>query len=61
MGDETYRVVSCLCVMVDDILRVIISRVLMRGRCDLLLVWRLASCISWCVGDVRTLRVAHCR
>ena len=35
VGDERYRVVSCLCVMVGDILRVSISRVLTRGRCDL--------------------------
>ena len=35
VGDETYSVVSCLCVMVDDILRVSISHVLTRGRCDL--------------------------
>jgi hypothetical protein len=57
MGDETYRVVSCMSVMVGDILRVSISRVLTRGRCAL----PLTSCISWCAGDVRTLRVAHCR
>ena len=57
MGDETYRVVSCLCVMEGDILGVSINRVLTRGRCDL----PLASRISWCVGDVRTLRIAHCR
>ena len=61
VGDETYRVVICLCVMVGDILRVSISRVLTRGRCDLPLAWSLASSISWCAGDVRTLRVAHCR
>jgi hypothetical protein len=61
VGDETYRVVSCLCVMVGDILRVSISRVLTRGRCELPLAWRLASRISWCAEDVRTLRVAHCR
>ena len=41
--DETYRVVSCLRVMVGDILRVSISRVLTRGRCDIPLAWRLAS------------------
>ena len=35
-----------------------ISRVLTRGRCDLPLAWRLASLISWCAGDVMTLRVA---
>jgi hypothetical protein len=61
VGDETYRVVSCLCVMVGDILQVSISRVLTRGRCDLPLAWRLASHISWCAGVVRTLRVAHNR
>ena len=61
VGDKTYRVVSCLCVMVGDILRVSISRVLRHGRCDLPLAWRLASRISWCAGDVRTLRVAHSR
>ena len=61
VGDETYSVVSCLCVMVDDILRVSISHVLTRGRCDLQLAWRLVSRISWCAGDVGTLRVAHCR
>ena len=59
VGDETYRVVSFLCVMVGDILRVSISHVLTHGRCDLLLAWRLASRISWCAGDVRTLRVAQ--
>jgi hypothetical protein len=57
LGDETYRVVSCMCVMVSDILRVSISRVLTRDRCDLPLAWRLASRISWCTGDVRTSRV----
>ena len=46
LGDETYRVVSCLCVIVGDILRVSISRVLTRDRCDLPLAWRLASHIS---------------
>ena len=61
VGDDTYRVVICLCVIVGDILRVTISRVLTRGRFDLPLVWRLASRISWCAGDVRILRVAHCR
>ena len=61
VGDEIYRVVSCLCVIVGDILRVSINHVLTRGRCDLPLAWRLASRISWCAGDVRTLRVAHCR
>ena len=61
VGDETYRVVSCMCVMLVDILRVSISRVLTRGSCDLPLAWRLASGISWCAGDVRALRVAHCR
>ena len=54
VGDETYRMVSCLCVMVGDILRLNISRVLTRGRCDLPLAWRLASRISWCAGDVRS-------
>ena len=57
VGDETYRVVSCLCVMVGDILRVSISSVLMHVRCDL----QLASHISWCARDVGTLRVVHCR
>ena len=61
VGVETYRVVSCLRIMVGDILRVSISRVLTRGRCDLPLAWRLASRISWCAGDVRTWRVVHCR
>ena len=60
VGDETCRVVSCLCAMVGDILRASISRVLTRGRCDLQLAWRLASLISWC-ADVGTFRVAHCR
>ena len=61
VGDETYGVVSCLSVMVGDILWESISRVLTCNRCDLPLAWRLASHISWCAGDVRTLRVAHCR
>ena len=61
VGDETYRVVICLLVIVGDILRVSISRVHTRGSCDLPLAWRLASRISWCAGDVRNLRVTHCR
>ena len=61
VGDEIYRVVSRMCVMVGDILRVSISRLLTRGRCDLPLVWKLASRISWCAGDVRTSCVAQCR
>ena len=43
VGDETYRVVSGLCVMMGNIRRVIGSRVLTRGRCDFQLARRLVS------------------
>ena len=50
VGDETYRMVSCLCVMMVNIRRVSSRRVFTCGGCDLRLAWRLVSRMSCCAG-----------
>ena len=46
VGDETYSLVSCLCVVVGNIRRVSSNHVLMCGRCDVQFSWRLVSRIA---------------
>jgi xanthosine utilization system XapX-like protein len=60
-GMKTYRVASCLYVMMGSVRRVSSGHVLTRGRCDLQLAWVLVSRIPWCAGDAGILRIAYCR
>jgi hypothetical protein len=60
-GMEIYRMVSCLCVMMGSVRRVIGGHVLTRGRCDLPLVWVMMFRIPRCAGDAGILRIAYCR